>query len=532
MTTATEAPPDLAANKPAPAVSPKRNTAEYNANVPVDLISPDPKNRDKINPERVKALADNIDELGLLQPIVLQLLPDGKYRLMAGEHRWRAVKQLKLPTIAARIYRDQSALDAAMRKAAENAMRVDLTPIEKAKRYQELAELGATQKEIGVICGGISQPVVANALRLLTLPKEVQELLAQEKLSEAHGVSLARFAKWPRLCLQIAKYIVGNEDGDSYSVKDLNREKLPFNWQLKNKGFVVEIRTRVESWENDDAYKIPDSLPQDDFIKDGNRIYYVIPENPKDNIWAPEQAKQDAARATAAAEKAKKNAGSLKAGKPTKDQLERKKKLDENKRNRTTVTVTLAGAVSRLIEAKAAPSSAVQVVFENSVKSSYLEAAAHMLGIKLPVPDDELEELGWDDESYRALSYRELWSIGDDKLLRLAACTVMLSEASDAQRFASPVPECIGHIAAGKLVVQAPEFEELKGEKPEFIAHVEDRLKFNATPGQIAKEFEGGAKLLPAIKAIKKGLVAKREQQAVIDEASKPKASKKGKKKK
>lgn len=182
------------------------NTPEYDANVPVDLVEMDPNNRD-VDFAKVDQIAASIRAEGLLQPVCLRVLPSGKYRLIAGEHRWRAMQKLGRPTIAARIYRGEDELSSARKSAIENFFRAELTPIDQAKKYRELGELGMKQKEIGELLHK-SQPVIANALRMLELPAAVQELLKAGKLSEAHGVALAKYSKWAKACEHLAQTAV------------------------------------------------------------------------------------------------------------------------------------------------------------------------------------------------------------------------------------------------------------------------------------------------------------------------------------
>jgi ParB/RepB/Spo0J family partition protein len=522
----TAAPTDSAPNIPAK----QNNEAEYNVNVPVDLISPDPKNRDKIDPARVDQLAENIADVGLLQPVIVRMMKDGKYQLIAGEHRWRAVKKLKIPTIAARIYRNQTELEAAKRKTAENALRVDLTPIERAKRYQELQQLGASQKDIGSVCGGVSQPVVANALRLLSLPVDVQKLVAEGTITEAHGVILVRFARWPKVCSKIAALVTKNINSQWHAAtsKWLNDQVVPYAHELVSAKLIIEINRETY---NGPSYVIPPELMKDpDFIGNHRGAYYVLPEPGQPNKWEPERKKQDAAREAKNKVQEKQAAiAKAKDGKLSKEALARKKTITDNKNARTLVSVTLAGAVSRLAEAKDAPSTAVQVVFENSVKSGYLEEAAKKLGIKLPATEDEIDDFAYSD-GYRELNYQKLYTLSDDNLLRLAAATVLLSEASDAQRYASRVPGCVEHIAAGKLLVPPVEDEEVKAEKPDWIAQVEGDLDRGDTPGQIAKIYADRKGALKAVQAIKKSWKAKREAEAVIEASRAKPAKKKGRK--
>ncbi len=364
--------------------------AEYNANVPCDVIEPDPQNRDKIDKARVTNMAASIKAVGLLQPIVLRALEGGKYRIIAGEHRWRAHLELKLKTIAARIYKNQSDLDAAKKKAVENAQRVDLTPIERAKRFKELTELGANQKEIGVLFGGLSQPVVANALRLLELPSEVQQLVSAGELSEAHGVSLARFSKWPRICACMASQAIR----DRVSSKQLNGQALPYSYELKRTKLVVGINTG-SSWSSEPMYEIPAELKKNPaFIRQHSDTYYLLPEDGSPNLWEPVKAQQDAERAKkeeAAAKREKsgeaKNGGGSKEDR--KRALERKKTIAANKQARAEATIAREKMHEQLAATRNFDAASIVVVAKAAFDSHWKIAraatsVAAKLGIALP----------------------------------------------------------------------------------------------------------------------------------------------------
>lgn len=436
------APKDSAPNNPA---AKKRNEAEYNANVPVDLISPDPKNRDKIDPAKIEVLADSIKAEGLLQPIVLRVMPKGGYQIIAGEHRWRAYQKLKLQTIAAKIYRDQSELDATKKKVAENALRVELTAIEKAKRYQELQSLGASQAEIGVTCGGLSQPVIANALRLLTLPADVQALISAGVLSEAHGVSLVRFAKWPAVCSSIAKSL----KPDEHSSKWLNQESLPFHRKLINAKLVLEINT----WSYDhNSYTIPASLMKEPgFFLGNSRAYYILPPKGEPNLWEPERQRQQKARIEKEAAEAKKAVVEKKkeAG-LSKEAIERKKKIAKNKAVRLKIKESQDRAVLKLKAGKGIMPTALNVILEAALSNGHyngqLDYAAEALGYVLPKGD---RSSSWDGYG-RRFSYKWLAALGAEKFTKLVALAIIARQCYEASRFVSGAPECAVLVAEGK----------------------------------------------------------------------------------
>lgn len=403
--------------------------AEYNANVPCDSIEPDPNNRDKIDKTRVSAMAASIKVVGLLQPIVLRALDGGKYRIIAGEHRWRAHLELKLKTIAGRIYKNETDLAAAKKKAVENAQRVDLTPIERAKRFKELSDLGENQKGIGVLFGGLSQPVVANALRLLELPAEVQGLISEGTLSEAHGVSLVRFAKWPRVCACIARHAISN----GASSKSLNNDRLPYSYQLKQAKLVVEINTG-SSWSSEPLYVLPAELRQHpSFFRGNQETHYLLPEDGSPNLWEPVKAKLDAERAAkeAAAEKREKSAGT-KGGKLSKEYVkqaaERKKVIAVNKQARAEATIARQKMHEQLAETKAFDAASIVVVAKAAFASHRkigrcASQVATKLGIALPK--------GFNPDSLKWLA-----KLKPVDLLRLCAGAIADDECESGAKFA------------------------------------------------------------------------------------------------
>ncbi len=139
--------------------------------------------------EKLNELAESIKEHGVLTPLLVSPIGKGRYRIIAGERRWRASRIAgikKLPILV----KDVSAQEIMEISLIENLQREDLNIIEEAKGYKRLSdEFGMTQEQMAKRVGK-SRPVVANALRLLTLPEDVISLLEEGKLSLAHGKSL------------------------------------------------------------------------------------------------------------------------------------------------------------------------------------------------------------------------------------------------------------------------------------------------------------------------------------------------------
>lgn len=194
-----------------PMKSPNEDAIGQIVELGLDLIDYDPKNRKEHDKDDLISLKDSIASEGLLQPIVVRHHPEkrARYMIIAGERRHRAHGLLKRDTIQARIVKhDPSAINAAgaaRKRLVENMQREDLTPIEEARGYRELSvDFKMTHADIAKLAG-VSQPVVGNALRLLDLPGSVQDLVQAGTLSRAHGISLARYKAWPKLCEFLAK---------------------------------------------------------------------------------------------------------------------------------------------------------------------------------------------------------------------------------------------------------------------------------------------------------------------------------------
>jgi ParB family chromosome partitioning protein len=157
--------------------------------IPVAAVSPNPKQPRRLFAEdALGALAASIREVGVLQPIVVRPGETG-YELVAGERRLRAAKLAGLATIPA-VVRPTDDAEGLREALIENIHREDLGPLELAEAFQELLEdLGATQEQLAERLG-MSRPHVANTLRLLQLPPEVQELVGERRLSAGHARAL------------------------------------------------------------------------------------------------------------------------------------------------------------------------------------------------------------------------------------------------------------------------------------------------------------------------------------------------------
>ena len=167
-----------------------REEPEELRQLPVELIGPNPyQPRRAFDEEALVGLADSIRTRGVIQPVLVRPLPDGRYELVAGERRWRAARLAELETIPAviRHHDDAASIELAL---IENMVREDLNPVEEARACLALVEeLGLTREEIGLRVGR-SRVAVSNLMRLLDLPDEVLALLEAGELTEGHGRAL------------------------------------------------------------------------------------------------------------------------------------------------------------------------------------------------------------------------------------------------------------------------------------------------------------------------------------------------------
>lgn len=158
---------------------------------PISMIAPNPRQpRESMSEENLSELAASISEHGILQPLVVTHDPiTGMYTLIAGERRLRAAKIAgleKVPVII-RTATDQERLELAL---IENVQRSDLSPLETAAAYRQLAdEFNLSHDEIAIRVGK-SRVAVTNSLRLLKLPQQVQDALISQSITEGHARAL------------------------------------------------------------------------------------------------------------------------------------------------------------------------------------------------------------------------------------------------------------------------------------------------------------------------------------------------------
>ncbi len=191
-----------------------------------DIIPNKDQARKQFDDEPLAELADSIAEHGVLQPLLVRPLPNGSYQLIAGERRYRASRMAGLTEVPV-VIKSLSDEEAAVISLIENLQRENLNPVEEANGFNDLIkQFGLTQEEAAKKVGK-SRPAVANALRLLKLPKEVLEMIKANQLSAGHAKALAGLEDKSKI-IAAAKLIV--EKGLSVReaeklVKNLTAEK-------------------------------------------------------------------------------------------------------------------------------------------------------------------------------------------------------------------------------------------------------------------------------------------------------------------
>jgi len=170
-------------------VESKKEASPFTRQIPIEFISRNPRNPRRVFTDaELEDLAQSIREHGVVQPVVVRPAPGAsdRYELIAGERRWRAAQRAGLTTlpIIVRDVDDRVALELAI---IENVQRSDLNPVEEAAGYQQLIEEHEyTQADLAQVIGK-SRSHVANTLRLLKLPSNVQDMITDGSLSAGHA---------------------------------------------------------------------------------------------------------------------------------------------------------------------------------------------------------------------------------------------------------------------------------------------------------------------------------------------------------
>lgn len=226
--------------------------------------------REVFNEEALRELSVSIKEHGVIQPIIVRKIGD-KYEIIAGERRYKASTMAGLTKIPA-IIRNMDDKEASKVALLENLQRKDLTAIEEARTYQKILELDSmTQEELGRTMGK-SQAAIANKMRLLSLPDEIQEALLQDRISERHARSLLNLDA-PEEQINMLRKIINNR----MTVRELDNEIRSIKGDITSPSMI----------ENQNITVVPETTPNNEIVKTedlSNSVMKKVEESPKNNI--------------------------------------------------------------------------------------------------------------------------------------------------------------------------------------------------------------------------------------------------------
>ncbi|WP_275786710.1 ParB/RepB/Spo0J family partition protein [Pararhizobium gei] len=208
------------ASEPVSAINPDRR-------IPIEFVSRNPRNpRRSFDEADLQDLASSIRQHGIVQPVVVRTITEGRYEIIAGERRWRAAQLAgftDIPVIVRNVD-DRTALEIAI---VENVQRSDLNPLEEALGYDQLiAEHGYTQNDLGEIIGK-SRSHVANSLRLLKLPEPVRDMLSSGTLSAGHARALIPTSDPVALARSIVSKGLSVRDAERLAQNDIRAQTDP-----------------------------------------------------------------------------------------------------------------------------------------------------------------------------------------------------------------------------------------------------------------------------------------------------------------
>lgn len=169
-----------------------QNAADKTAQdtLPISEIEPDREQpRKNFDSEALEELSTSIKSHGVLQPIVVRPTTDGRYIIVAGERRWRAARAAGLEIVPV-IIKEMTRQEADEIALVENLQREDLNPIEEGAGYKKLMDTYSLTQEQVAEKVGKSRPNIANAIRILSLPENVIEMISNGKMTSGHGRAL------------------------------------------------------------------------------------------------------------------------------------------------------------------------------------------------------------------------------------------------------------------------------------------------------------------------------------------------------
>lgn len=213
------------------AIFAENDTNSENAAVTLKVAEIEPNRgqpRKEFDEKALGELADSIARHGVLQPLLVRPIPGGGYQIVAGERRWRAARMAGVMEVPA-VVREMSDSQVMELALIENLQREDLNPLEEAQGYQSLIETyGLTQEEVSKTVGK-SRPAITNALRLMNLPPEIQEMLNKGLISAGHARTILAFPNKEQM-MNAAKAAVGGA-----SVREMEKMVKKANGQQSPK---------------------------------------------------------------------------------------------------------------------------------------------------------------------------------------------------------------------------------------------------------------------------------------------------------
>ncbi len=256
--------PVAPAEKPLEKPLPRLDAGEAIFHIETDKIQPNPfQPRRDFDEEQLMELAQSVREFGIIQPLVVSKIeketPYGtaiEYQLIAGERRLRAAKIAGLPRVPAVVRRAPEDREKFEMAIVENVQRADLNPIESARSYAKLSEqFGMTQREIAARMGK-SRETIANAMRLLNLPTEMQDAIAGGKISESQGrvlLALADPIKQKYLFEQVTTTNVSVREMKS-TIAQMNRPEILHGEDIQTEPVSVPIAENFVRFAPEDEF--------------------------------------------------------------------------------------------------------------------------------------------------------------------------------------------------------------------------------------------------------------------------------------
>ena len=174
-----------------------------------NLLRPNPKQpRTEFDPKKLEELSESIRQHGILEPIIIEAADDGNFYIIAGERRTRASKMAGLTKVPVQLrkFDEQQKLEMAL---IENIQRADLNPIEEAQAYYNLIQISELNQEEVAKRVGKARATVANAIRLLKLPEDIQRALSAGQITSGHARALLMVKNDADMRVMFGK-IVGN----------------------------------------------------------------------------------------------------------------------------------------------------------------------------------------------------------------------------------------------------------------------------------------------------------------------------------